>query len=228
MVEEAAIIVVRGELEALRRPWGSSDARWWWRRQSSFPAEPHLKPLWRLWASDHPPPWLSPHTMHISSKRIQNQSLMAKPSSVCTLSLYSWHQSFKGSLQTFLFVCHLKSPSFSLHLLTKNWEKTFKREKERWERKRDDRHGQGWQSILVLCVNWKALRCPQESRLNEVGPWTSVDPSQWNYSCRLFSCIARVHPTCDTSFVKKIKQNKISFSEESNHPKFDKIYTKKH
>jgi hypothetical protein len=27
MVEEAAIIVVRGELEALRRPWGSSDAR---------------------------------------------------------------------------------------------------------------------------------------------------------------------------------------------------------
>lgn len=39
--------------------------------------------------------------------------------------------------------------------------------------------------------------------------------------------VARVHPTCDTSFVKKIKQNKISFSEESNHPKFDKIYTKK-
>jgi len=46
--------------------------------------------------------------------------LMAKPSSVCTLSFYSWHKALKEVCKAFSFVCHLKSPPFYPHLLTKN------------------------------------------------------------------------------------------------------------
>ena len=101
----------------------------WWKRQASWSAVrrsgdpggaqvigdggggllPQQSPAWSPYEGpDHPPPRLSPHTMRNPSKRIQNQTLMAKPSSVCTLSFYSWHKALKEVCKAFSFVCHLK------------------------------------------------------------------------------------------------------------------------
>lgn len=154
MVEEAAIIVGGGKLGALQqRIWGSSDA-WRWRRRRSSPAEPHLKPLWRLWPSSTLSLSLSAHTMHISSKRIQNHSLMAKPPSVCalslSLSLYSWHETKALKEVCNLFVC--MSPKISFLLPLAFWPTTDTRllwEREMREKVRHDRHTQRWQSILT-------------------------------------------------------------------------------
>lgn len=81
---------------------------------SSAPPEALMKALTIL----HPSLSLSAHTMHISSKRIQNHSLMAKPPSVCalSLSLYSWHETKALKEVCNLFVCMSPKISFLLPL----------------------------------------------------------------------------------------------------------------
>lgn len=204
MVEEAAIIVGGGKLGALQqRPWGSSDAwRWRRRRRSSSPAEPHLKPLWRLWPSSTLSLSLCSHYAHLQQKDPKplingKTAFCLRPLSL-SLSLYSWHETKALKEVCNLFVC--MSPKISFLLPLAFWPTTDTRllwESEMREKVRHDRHTQrGDKAYLLVFILvgrlWGGLK------VNEVGPSISV----WlHLSLSEIGCsVARAHPTCATFF----------------------------